>query len=168
MSSENSSYKAQIVVAVIGLVGVLGGALIANWDKLSSRQQVVPPPPVSGKPSIPAPSSPTVPSRSSVAPPPAVQRINISGEWRDLNLGTISRVSQDGSTFRFTAFHPTFDSTGRGTIRGHTFESMYETRYKIGGASTGSCVGEFSADGLEMISQCNDSVRGTWVSRAVR
>jgi len=168
MSSENSSYKAQILVAVIGLVGVLGGALIANWDKLFSRQQVIPPPSVSGKPSIPAPSSPNVPSRSSVAPPAAVQRINVTGVWRAPTLGTIYQVSQEGGTFRFTASNPRFDSSGRGTIRGHTFESMYETRYRIGGASAGNCSGELSTDGLQMTSYCTDSVNGTWISRVVR
>jgi hypothetical protein len=34
MSSDSKSYRVQIIVAVIGLVGVLGGALIANWDKV--------------------------------------------------------------------------------------------------------------------------------------
>lgn len=28
------SYRVQIIVAVVGLIGVLGAALIANWDKL--------------------------------------------------------------------------------------------------------------------------------------
>ncbi len=28
------SYRIEIVVALIGLLGVLGGALIANWDKV--------------------------------------------------------------------------------------------------------------------------------------
>lgn len=36
MSTEQHSYKVQIVVAVIGLVGVLGTALFANWDRIFS------------------------------------------------------------------------------------------------------------------------------------
>jgi hypothetical protein len=34
MASESTSSRVQIVVAIIGLLGVLGGAVIANWDKI--------------------------------------------------------------------------------------------------------------------------------------
>ena len=34
MSEKQHAYKAQITVAIIGLVGVLGTALFANWDKI--------------------------------------------------------------------------------------------------------------------------------------
>jgi hypothetical protein len=36
--TENSNTRTAILVAVIGLVGVLASALIANWDKIFSRQ----------------------------------------------------------------------------------------------------------------------------------
>jgi len=36
MASTSTSSRVQIVVAVIGLLGVLGGAVIANWDKIFS------------------------------------------------------------------------------------------------------------------------------------
>ncbi|NEO63767.1 MAG: hypothetical protein F6J98_26400 [Moorea sp. SIO4G2] len=34
MSGQDKSHRTEIIVAVIGLVGVLGAALFANWDKL--------------------------------------------------------------------------------------------------------------------------------------
>ncbi len=34
MNEERHTYKVQIIVAVIGLTGVLGTAIFANWDKI--------------------------------------------------------------------------------------------------------------------------------------
>lgn len=36
MSTEEKSHKSQIIIAVLGLTGVLGSALFANWDKVFS------------------------------------------------------------------------------------------------------------------------------------
>ncbi len=35
MSTSDQSHRAQIIIAIIGLVGVLGGAVIGNWDKIA-------------------------------------------------------------------------------------------------------------------------------------
>ena len=40
MSSENKGHRTQITIALIGLAGVLGGALIANWDKVFSPEAI--------------------------------------------------------------------------------------------------------------------------------
>jgi hypothetical protein len=170
MGSENpdkSNTTIQVLVAVLGLVGVLGGALIANWDKVFSRvePQVAP---VHDKSDSPKPSHSDPPHRSSIATPPAVPGVNISGVWRDPNVGTIYQVSQDGQSFRFSGSHATFESSGLGTIRGHILESSYQTRYRQGGISTGSCAGELSADGKQMVSRCADSLTGQWISLVVR
>ncbi len=34
MGTEGKSHKLQIAIAIIGLIGVLGSALFANWDKI--------------------------------------------------------------------------------------------------------------------------------------
>jgi hypothetical protein len=34
MSESDKGYKTQIIVAIIGLIGVLGAAVVSNWDKL--------------------------------------------------------------------------------------------------------------------------------------
>jgi hypothetical protein len=162
-NSDKGGHTTQVVVAVIGLVGVLGGALIANWDKLFPRvqSQVAP---VPEKSDFPKPSRSDAPRRSSVATPPAVSDVSISGVWRDLNMGTVYQVSQDGQTFRFSGSHPTFESSGLGTI----LESSYETRYRQGGISTGRCAGELSLDGKRMVSRCMDSATSQWISLVVR
>ena len=50
-SNGNKRYRTEIVVAIIGLVGVLGGALIANWDKVFRDA----PPPTGGDESFVSP-----------------------------------------------------------------------------------------------------------------
>lgn len=52
MSQQQSSARLQIVIAVIGLLGVLGAALIGNWDKIfpPGSQAVVSPSPSPGAP----------------------------------------------------------------------------------------------------------------------
>jgi hypothetical protein len=34
MVKENTTHKTQIIIAIIGLIGALSGALFANWDKI--------------------------------------------------------------------------------------------------------------------------------------
>lgn len=182
MGSENpdkGNPRIQILVAVIGLVGVLGGALIANWDKLfhSVPTQIAPvadksPDKSPDKLDSPKPAHSDAPRRSSVATPtataPALQGLNINGAWRDVNVGTVYQVSQDGQSFRYSGSHPTFESSGFGTIRGHVVESSYQTHYRQGGMSTGSCAGEISADAKQIVSRCTDSANGQWTSLVVR
>lgn len=40
MGDSSSGGKTAIVVAVVGAIGILGGAIIANWDKLSRSNQL--------------------------------------------------------------------------------------------------------------------------------
>jgi hypothetical protein len=85
------------------LIGVLGGALIANWDKLfpknqgaaatqgsSPKTEAKPADQSEGEEDIPAPS------------PRPTAEINISGAWRD-TWGFQSQVTQRGDTYQFTA-----------------------------------------------------------------
>jgi hypothetical protein len=41
--AEKKSYRTEIIVALIGVAGVLGAAVIANWDKIF-KEPVIPPP----------------------------------------------------------------------------------------------------------------------------
>lgn len=50
MTSEQKGSKIQITLAVIGLIGVLGAAIIANWDKLFPPQPPKGPEPRNGQP----------------------------------------------------------------------------------------------------------------------
>ena len=163
MSSEMNGSKTQIIVAVIALIGVIGGAVITNWDKFSNQNQGAPLKPTPG---VVAPSPDPAPS-SSELPTPAPE-VNISGVWRDNTLGTTSQVTQQGSTFKFTAWGTAciggnFQSSGEGTIRGNSVESHYQSNF-----SQGTCSGTVSSDGGRMTSICKDTVCGQFQSSAVR
>jgi hypothetical protein len=45
MNDEKGTHNTQIIIAIIGVVGILGGAVIANWDKIF-------PPPVTDNSSV--------------------------------------------------------------------------------------------------------------------
>ena len=152
MSSEINGSKTQIIVAVLALIGVLGGALFANWDKLFNQNQGPTPKP-----------TPVILEKS---PTP---EINIGGLWRDTIIrGNASEVTQHGSTFTYTARGVAcggryFESTGSGTIKGNIVESDYQSNF-----SQGHCSGTVSQDGRQMTSTCTDSVCRQFQSSAVR
>ncbi|MFC1889440.1 hypothetical protein ACFL4G_06760 [Thermodesulfobacteriota bacterium] len=43
MGDNNKNLKCQIIIAVIGLIGILGGALFANWEKIFKSHKLSPP-----------------------------------------------------------------------------------------------------------------------------
>jgi hypothetical protein len=100
-------------------------------------------------------------------------QININGIWRDPTRGTMSQITQQGETFRFTAWGPsciggTFQSSGSGTIKGNLVESRYQSLIQPTLRSEGHCSGTVSTDGMQMTSTCNDSVCGQFTSSVVR
>lgn len=168
MGLEMNGHKTQIIVAVIALIGVLGGALISNWERVSPRNQEPPQKQESRQKSEDKSSDRSereedVPTPS---PLPTAAVININSAWRD-NWGTQTQVSQQGETFQFTAWgigcKGAFQSSGSGTIRGNRVESTYQSTH-----SHGRCSGTVSPDGRELTSTCDDSVCGQFQSLAVR
>lgn len=108
-----SSPRVAITVALIGVAGVIGAALIANWEKVVGPSQVHPSTPDRG------------PSAGVEPPPPEVRpNLNISGTWVDTNLpGTTSQFTQNGESFRFTRRGMLqngvgFEASGSGTMSG--------------------------------------------------
>ena len=95
---SDSSHRVQIIVAVIGLIGVLGAAVIANWDKIFGP--VMQPEPVS----IPIGDVSSPASDTELNPIPSVltARIHFSGAGvahgfftSRGNLITMSEIVQD-------------------------------------------------------------------------
>ncbi len=167
MGSEINGNKTQIIVAVITLIGVLGGALIGNWDKLFPRNQEPPPTQVSPPKNEEKPTDQS--ERKDELPPPSPRptaEINIGGAWRD-TWGFQSQVTQHGDKYQFTAWGigcgGSFQSSGSGTIKGNSVESTYQSTY-----SHGRCSGTVSPDGMRMTSTCIDSVCGQFQSSAFR
>jgi hypothetical protein len=134
------------------------------------------PPSPTALPARPAPPSPTGagPTPTGPAPAPASGAVGVGGVWRDLLIPTNgSRISQDGSRFTFTGWGvlpngDRYETTGTGTLTGQRVVTDYRARYASGFASTGSCSGTVSADGMLMNLTCNDSLLLTFSTSAAR
>jgi hypothetical protein len=163
----DSSSRTTITAAVIGVIGSVLVALIANWDKFTGAPNAITTPPIQS--SAPAQPVPTVPPKDDV---PSVT--NIAGTWRDVNYPTNgSRIVQEGNSFQFNGWGVLpqgigFESVGAGTITGQSVTTTYTARYQDGSTSSGSCSGTVSGDGSRMTSTCTDSELGTFVSSGQR
>ena len=173
----DSSPRIAIAVAVIALVGTLGAALIANWDKIFEPSPRPAPRVESSQPARnePRPLEEPAPRTTPTEPRPSAEAVpSIVGVWRDSNYpGNGSRITQDGNRFRFTRWGvlpngTQFESSGSGTITGRRFTSSYTARYQNNATSAGDCSGTVSPDGTRMDFSCNDSLLGTFPVIAVR
>lgn len=157
LGMADSNHKVAIGVAVIGVAGTLGAALLANWDKVFGR---------------PAQTSPAA---VQVAPPAAPRvAASLTGNWRDsTGPNNTSRVRQVGNGFQFSRQGTLpdgtgFDAAGTGTVDGLQIASSYQARYGNGTVSSGTCSGTVSADATRMDLQCVDSLLGAFSSVAIR
>ena len=157
-----SSHRVAIVVAVIGVIGTLGAALIANWDRIFA-------------PSPKPPSGIDSPRGTQTEPRPPAERIpNLRGVWLDSNYPSNgSQITQDGNSFQFTRWGvlpngTRFESVGSGTITGQRFTSNYKAKYQSGATSAGDCSGTVSLDGMRMDLNCRDSLLGAFPVTAIR
>lgn len=157
-----SSQRIAIVVAVIGVIGTLGAALIGNWDKIFA------PSPQSLR-KVDSPQTTQTKPR-----PPAEPIPNIGGFWRDSNYPNISsQITQDGNSIHFRRWGVLsngirFESSGSGTITGQRFACNYTTRYQSGATSAGDCSGTMSPDGMHLELNCRDSLLGVFPVTAIR
>jgi hypothetical protein len=162
-----SSHRVTIVVAVIGLIGALGGALIGNWDKIFPSSSNIDPPAPEIRGAL---LDSDHPSSSNIDPPVP----EIRGVWRDSNYpSNSSQITQNGNNFQFTrqGVLPNgiaFESSGNGTMTGQLFTSHYNAQYQSGAISAGDCSGTVSPDGMRMELNCRDSLLGPFPSAAIR
>lgn len=174
---QESNSRVAIAVAVIALIGTLGGALIANWDKIFEPSPR--PAPRAESPQTartePRPLEEPAPRTTRTEPRPSAELVpNIGGVWLDSNYpDNGSRITQDGNRFRFTRWGvlpngTRFESSGSGTITGQRFTSNYTARYQTGATSAGDCSGTLSPDRTHMDLSCNDSLLGTIPVTAIR
>ncbi|MDO3524487.1 hypothetical protein [Ralstonia pseudosolanacearum] len=97
-----SGSKTTIVVALISLVGVLGAAVIANWDKLTAN--------VTSQPQVTPSESPPVSAPKDVSPQQAVTRPPedaLLGHWIstfDNPLFSVIDISREGSELHVLAY----------------------------------------------------------------
>lgn len=146
---------AAVLTAVTGLIVVLSGNDQPKQDTRSNS------PTAAGA----ARSDPSAQSEIREVVP---AQLNVSGQWRD-NSGTVYQFVQNGNAFRFEAEGTScrggyFQSSGGGTVTGHSIQSTYQSNLP----SRGSCSGTLSPDGAQITSTCTDSECGTFVSSAAR
>ena len=153
--SETDS-KIAVVIAVIGVVGTLGAAVIANWDKIfphSPKRDAI--------------------ENDSIKPPPTSKPINeatpqpedlltMNSVWHDVGaLDNKTRILQRGDKFEFTRWGvlPTgegFEATGSGEYRGQNVTTKYTAKYEKGSTSGGTCIGQLTLNNVIKL-DCHDS-----------
>ncbi len=157
------SHRVAITVAIIGLAGTLGAALLSNWDKIFSR----------------APQPKVVNEELSkrinpIEAPATVPIPKISGVWRDSdNPDNGTKVSQVDSSFAFNRWGRLpngvqFESSGTGSLVGNRLMSRYTAKYQSGKISSGECNGSVSADATRIEQSCSDSFLGLFTTIAER
>jgi len=145
MSSENKSYKTQIMVALIGVVGVLGTGLLANWDKVFSPTpaNVTAPAVSAGNPTAaintPPAVTPPVNQAGSTASP-VVQNARpqpFKGTYIGVSTEGVTqtqiqmRLQRQGNTVRGIYIQDGIQGTTQGTVNGNTLRY----RWSLGGYS---------------------------------
>src|SRR5262249_48347655 len=123
---ELTNSKTQIIISIIGLAGVLGGALFTNWEKVFPKERNVPQDVRKDASPTPQTGEQHQPSASQTASPRQVERsesepsqFDISGTWYD-SFGGIHTITQHGNKFDFVTTNPNngYAAQGNGTISG--------------------------------------------------
>jgi hypothetical protein len=152
--------RTAVMVALIGMAGVIGAALIANADKLfGERPHPVPSATTMATATItdarpgPATVPPVAPDPGVAAAPP-----DVSGVWFD-DDGTRFVFSQQGADYSFVQFADgRAVGGGSGTLAGRAFSHRFRAE-RIG---EGSCSGSVAADGQTSSGHCRADRGGDW------
>ncbi len=171
--------KTQIMVAVIGLSGVLGGALFANWDKVfkslpaqaqsslpaassltSTPTPAVSPPtaatPVATPSVVPASKQKIAPTKAPADPNIGVPSLDIDGFWVDQNGISYEITQTDPGYFELIVTDGNTTTYGSGTISGRNIRFEYQNQ----NGSTGFGTGVISANEAMIRVTVNDSGSG--------
>lgn len=163
MARQSREGSVQIIVAVIGVAGVMAAALFGNWDKIFSERRAggsgngtvsSAGPAGEARQSIPAGSAESEPSspgagdgvsREGAATP------SIAGSWYD-GEGFTYQFQQQGGTFHYAMVqHGARIGTGRGRIEGTKLTYTYS-----GGGDEGSCQAELATGSRVISGRCTD------------
>jgi hypothetical protein len=143
MARSSSTTQVQVTVAVIGVLGAVATATIANWDKIFPN-----PPPakneaapaaadVAAIPAAPAKEVPNAAPRPRVAAAaePDVEPdgdADIGGVWQD-DFGVQYRIDQDSARYTFAGYQGGVQVVrGAGRIDGRVMRHSYETSNDAG------------------------------------
>ena len=147
----------EIMVALIGLVGVLGASLLTNWDKIT-RAAVQPP--------AATPEPTTAPPAEMARALTAAQQVStasipdISGNWRSPD-GYSFQVEQNGHAYSFQQYAPNgaWAGSGSGQLAGRKVK--HDFRAPGVGVAAGQCSGDVAADGQSISGSCFDRSGGS-------
>lgn len=164
-----SNHNPTIIAAIIGVIGSIGVAIIANWDKLNGYRKPEEPTPIQ---STMAPVHPPITPQ----PPPAVPTsIDISGDWYNpaAPAAGSSHIEQQNDSFQFSGWGMMpqgirYETQGSGNLAAQNLTYAYTALYQNGWVSQGSCNGTVTANGSRITATCSDTILGTFVSAGVR
>ena len=143
MSSENNSYKTQVMVALIGVVGALGAGLLANWDKVFPPAKEPATAVLTSNSKLAADVPPAVtPSLNQAGPaaPPVIENIQpqyFTGTFVGVSTEGVTQSPfqttflRHGNTVKATYIQNGMQGTIRGTVNGKTLHyqwSLGDTR----------------------------------------
>jgi hypothetical protein len=172
MAKQRREVNSQIVVAVIGLTGVISAALISNWDKLFSHKSQPAPVPTAPAAAGDAKTEAAVVNRMGAATEhangaaadaledvgrqiDAASGPKLAGAWHDSD-GYRYLFDQQGRQFQYKMMQGGNQlSTGRGRIEGRTLRYAYS-----GDGGNGSCQGELAAGDAMISGRCSDAETG--------
>jgi len=140
--AEKPSSTIPIIVAVIGVLGTVTAAAIANWDKLSGGKDRDPPASVAEHSGVA--TTPTVEANDILD---AAAPINIAGKWIDSAGNEYMFEPGDGYSFKRYKNGEQV-GWGAGNLTGYSYT------YVDRGADFGDCRGTVSANLQEMNSIC--------------
>lgn len=171
---EQRGQHIAIIVAIIGVIGTIGAALLQNWDKIAGRPPAAAATAVEPAAAAPATAIPGDEEDAAFADDVDIEEDagpnGLGGVWRELypNPGNLTHTTMNGNSFEFTtrgmALGVPFEAYGTGILRGARFESTYQSNLP----STGVCGGSVSAGGTRMNSVCLDSAYGRFEAASVR
>jgi len=170
MEQPSGNYRPQILVALIGMAGVLGAAALANWDKLTGTRNAAPTVAASPQPAAPSAAG-AVDNAVKAAPdtdagPTLAALPDISGKWRS-DDGYSFVVTQDGRDYSFQQYAPggAWSDSGSGKLTGRKVAHDFRTP----DIAAGQCSGEVASDGQSISGNCHDKAGGTpWSFRIDR
>jgi hypothetical protein len=153
---DEKSYRVQIIIALIGLAGVLGAALITNWDKIFPPGQEAPPAVSDLQPAAPAertapqslpadkPMKQAPPSVSPAVPTPLPEQpvpkrpkffhgtyVGTSTEGIEEFYWKVSFV-REGNNVTGSYTHGAFRGTFRGNVEGDTLYYQWQSEGYFG------------------------------------
>lgn len=156
---SGSGGSTQIIVATIGVVGVIGAALFANWDKIFRH------PPSTPAAAVVASQVDPGPQAAKAADPVASYTAavaDVSGAWHD-DDGYSYVIAQDGERFSYNQFKDgTAVGTGAGQIDGRRLTYGF-----LSGADRGTCRGELEPGDASIAGICTMGAN-SWPFRVLR